>query len=382
MKHSTDRILTTHTGSLPRPDDLVSMLEGRDQREARADVGFQARVGSAVKEIVQKQVAAGVTVVNDGEMSKVGYSTYLTDRVTGFSEQSRDFPRQVEAGQFPEYYQAHVTAGTMIKRPVCVGPIEWCGDEQVQQDIANLKAATDGADIAEAFMTAASPGVVWQFLLNDYYPTHEAYVFAVADAMRSEYEAIHKAGFVLQLDCPELAMGWNRFTFADSTVDDFRKVADLHIAALNHAIANIPADRVRLHLCWGNYEGPHIRDIPLARIVDVVLKAKVGAVSFEGANPRHAHEWKVWEDVKVPDDLILIPGVLDSTTNFVEHPELVAERIVRYARLVGRENVIAGSDCGFSTFARSALTVHPTVTWAKFQAMAEGAKIASEQLWS
>jgi 5-methyltetrahydropteroyltriglutamate--homocysteine methyltransferase len=231
-------------------------------------------------------------------------------------------------------------------------------------------------------MTAASPGVVWQFLLNDYYPTHEAYVFAVADAMRHEYEAIHEAGFVLQLDCPELAMGWNRFNFADASIDDFRKVADLHIAALNHAIANIPADRVRLHLCWGNYEGPHIRDIPLARIVDVVLKAKVGAVSFEGANPRHAHEWKVWEDAKLPDGLILIPGVLDSTTNFVEHPELVAERIVRYASLVGRENVIAGSDCGFSTFARSALTVHPTVTWAKFRAMADGAEIASKQLWS
>jgi 5-methyltetrahydropteroyltriglutamate--homocysteine methyltransferase len=382
MKHSTDRILTTHTGSLPRPDDLVGMLEGRDQREARADAGFQARVASAVKEIVQKQADAGVTVVNDGEMSKVGYSTYLTDRVTGFSEQSRDFPPQVEVSSFPEYYQARPTGGAGVKRAVCVGPIEWRGDEQVQQDIANLKAATDGADIAEAFMTAASPGVVWQFLLNDYYPTHEAYVFAVADAMRHEYEAIHKAGFVLQLDCPELAMGWNRFNFADASIDDFRKVADLHIAALNHAIANIPADRVRLHLCWGNYEGPHIRDIPLARIVDVVLKAKVGAVSFEGANPRHAHEWKVWEDAKLPDGLILIPGVLDSTTNFVEHPELVAERIVRYASLVGRENVIAGSDCGFSTFARSALTVHPTVTWAKFRAMADGAEIASDRLWS
>jgi len=381
MKHSTDRILTTHTGSLPRPDDLVGMLEGRDQREARADSGFQARIGGAVKEIVQKQIDAGVTVVNDGEMSKVGYSTYVTDRVTGFSEQSRDFPLQVEVSNFPEYYQARPTGGSGVKRAVCVGPIEWRGDEQVQQDIANLKAAVDGADVAEAFMTAASPGVVWQFLQNDYYPTHEAYVFAVADAMRSEYEAIHKAGFVLQLDCPELAMGWNRYNFADSSIDDFRKVADLHVSALNHAIANIPADRVRLHLCWGNYEGPHIRDIPLARIVDVVLKANVGAVSFEASNPRHAHEWKVFEDVKLPEGKILIPGVLDSTTNFVEHPELVAERIVRYANLVGRENVIAGTDCGFSTFARSALTVHPTVTWAKFAAMAEGAKIASDQLW-
>jgi 5-methyltetrahydropteroyltriglutamate--homocysteine methyltransferase len=382
MKHSTDRILTTHTGSLPRPDDLVAMLEGRDQREARADPGFQARIGSAVKEIVRKQAEAGVTVVNDGEMSKVGYSTYVTDRVTGFSEQSRDFPPQVEVGRFPEYYQARPTGGAGLKRAVCVGPIEWTGDAQVRQDIANFRAALEGVDVAEAFMTAASPGVVWQFLLNDYYPTHEAYVFAVADAMRNEYEAIVNAGFVLQLDCPELAMGWNRYNFADASVDDFRKVADLHVSALNHAITNIPADRVRLHLCWGNYEGPHMRDIPLARIVDVVLKANVGAISFEASNPRHAHEWKVFEDVKIPEGKILIPGVLDSTTNFVEHPELVAERIVRYANLVGRENVIAGTDCGFSTFARSALTVHPTVTWAKFAAMAEGAKIASEQLWS
>jgi 5-methyltetrahydropteroyltriglutamate--homocysteine methyltransferase len=381
MQRSTDRILTTHTGSLPRPDDLVSLLEGHDQREARSEPRFQERVSSAVKEIVQKQAAAGVTVVNDGEMSKVGYSTYLTDRVTGFSEQSRQSRPQVEAGHFPEYYQAHVTAGTMIRRPVCVGPIAWRGDEQIQQDVANLKSALEDVEVAEAFMTAASPGVVWHFLENEYYPTHEAYVFAVADAVRAEYNAIHQAGFVLQLDCPELAMGWNRYTFADSTIDDFRKVAELHVAALNHAISDIPADRVRLHLCWGNYEGPHIRDIPLERIIDIVLTAKVGAISFEGANPRHAHEWRVFEGLKLPEDKILIPGVLDSTTNFVEHPQLVADRIVRYAELVGRENVIAGSDCGFSTFARSALTVHPTVTWAKFQAMAEGARLATERLW-
>lgn len=381
MQRSTDRILTTHTGSLPRPDDLVSLLEGHDQREARGEPRFQERVSGAVKEIVQKQAASGVTVVNDGEMSKVGYSTYLTDRVTGFSEQSRQMPSQVEAGHFPEYYQAHVTAGTMIRRPVCVSPIEWRGDEQIQQDVANLKAALEGVEVAEAFMTAASPGVVWQFLENEHYPTHEAYVFAVADAMRAEYNAIHRAGFVLQLDCPELAMGWNRYTFKDSTIDDFRKVAELHVAALNHAISDIPADRVRLHLCWGNYEGPHIRDIPLERIIDIVLTAKVGAISFEAANPRHAHEWRVFEGLKLPADMIVIPGVLDSTTNFVEHPQLVADRIVRYAELVGRENVIAGSDCGFSTFARSALTIHPTVTWAKFQAMAEGARLATERLW-
>jgi 5-methyltetrahydropteroyltriglutamate--homocysteine methyltransferase len=381
MKHSTDGILTTHTGSLPRPDELVSLLEGHDQRQAHGDAGFQQRVTEAVAEIVKKQAASGVTVVNDGEMSKVGYSTYVTDRVTGFSDQPGVTHPQVESRDFPEFYAPRTASLAAIVRPVCVGPITWQGTEQVQQDIANLKAATQGADIAEAFMTAASPGVVWQFLENEYYPTHEAYVFAVADAMKNEYKAITDAGFVLQLDCPELAMGWNRYNFADSTIDDFRKVAELHIEALNHAIAGIPADRVRLHLCWGNYEGPHMRDIPLGRIFDVVQKANVGAFSFEGANPRHEHEWKLFETVKIPDGTILIPGVLDSTTNFVEHPELVADRIIRYAKLVGRENVIAGSDCGFSTFVRSVPTIHPTVTWAKLSAMAEGARLASEQLW-
>ncbi len=381
MQRSTDRILTTHTGSLPRPADLVSMLEGHDQREVRGEARFEERVTDAVAEIVQKQAASGVDVVNDGEMGKVGYSTYVTERVTGFSEQSRPSPLQVEARDFPEFYETRGPAVATIKRPVCIGPITWQGDAHVQRDIANLKAALQGVEVAEAFMTAASPGVVWQFLENDHYPSHEAYVFAVADAMRQEYRAIHEAGFVLQLDCPELAMGWNRYNFADSTVDDFRKVAELHVEALNHAVAGIPADRIRLHLCWGNFEGPHIRDIPLGRIFDLVMQAKVGAFSFEAANPRHAHEWALFEGVKLPEGKILIPGVLDSTTNFVEHPELVAERIVRYAGLVGRENVIAGTDCGFSTFARSALAVHPTVTWAKFQTMAEGARLASEQLW-
>jgi 5-methyltetrahydropteroyltriglutamate--homocysteine methyltransferase len=222
---------------------------------------------------------------------------------------------------------------------------------------------------------------VWNFLENEYYANDEEYVFAVADAMRHEYRAIVDAGFVLQLDAPDLAMGWNRYVFADKSVDDFRQVAEMHVEAMNHALQDIPAERVRLHLCWGNFEGPHIRDIPLARILDIALKTHAQAFSFEGANPRHEHEWKLFKTQKLPEGTILIPGVLDSTTNFVEHPELVAERIVRYAELVGRENVIAGTDCGFSTFARSQLTVHPSVTWAKFEAMAEGARLASEQLW-
>jgi 5-methyltetrahydropteroyltriglutamate--homocysteine methyltransferase len=380
VQRSSDRILTTHTGSLPRPDDLVTILEAHDQREVGRAPEFDARVTAAVGEIVQKQVAAGVSVVNDGEMSKVGYSTYVTERLTGFDGESRVGPPLVEARSFPEFFQNWL-GGRAVKRPVCTGPITWSGTAQVQRDVANLRVALAGASVADAFMTAASPGVVWYFLANDYYPSDEAYVFAVADAMRHEYRAIVDAGFVLQLDCPDLAMGWNHAAFADKSVDDFRVFAEMHVAALNHALSEIPADRVRLHLCWGNYEGPHTRDIPLGQIIDIVLKARAAAFSFEGANPRHEHEWKVFEDVKLPDGTIIIPGVLDSTTNFVEHPELIAERIVRYAKLVGRENVIAGSDCGFSTFARSALTVHPTVTWAKLQAMADGARLATARLW-
>jgi 5-methyltetrahydropteroyltriglutamate--homocysteine methyltransferase len=379
MKRSSERILTTHTGSLPRPDDLVAMLEGRDQQEVQHDAAFEQRVAAAVDEIVRKQADVNVDVLNDGEVSKVGYSTYVTERITGFDGEPRVMPPQVEAADFPEFYRGRLAVN--IKRPVCTGPITWRGDAYVQRDIANFKNALQGVAHEEAFMTAASPGVVWNFLENEYYPNDEAYVFAVAEAMRHEYQAIVEAGLVLRLDAPDLAMGWNRYVFADKTIDDFRSVAEMHVEAMNHALANIPADRVRLHLCWGNFEGPHVRDIPLARILDIAIQTKAQAISFEGANPRHEHEWKLFKDQRLPDGTILIPGVLDSTTNFVEHPELVAERIIRYAELVGRENVIAGTDCGFSTFARAQLTVHPSVTWAKFQAMAAGAQLASQQLW-
>jgi len=381
MKRSTDRILTTHTGSLPRPDDLVAMVEGRDQQSISHDEAFERRVAQAAREIVQQQVAAGVDVVNDGEVSKVGYSTYVTERITGFDGPNRPSPPQVEAADFPDFYRTRMTATASLQRPVCTAPITWRGDAYVERDIRNFKAALDGVPVADAFMTAASPGVVWNFLENDYYPDDEAYVFAIADALKHEYQAITRAGFVLQLDAPDLAMGWNRYVFAGQTIDDFRRVAEMHVAAMNHALEGIPPEQVRLHLCWGNFEGPHVRDIPLGRIFDIALHTHAQAFSFEGANPRHEHEWKLFKDQRLPDGTILIPGVLDSTTNFVEHPELVAERIVRYAELVGRDNVIAGTDCGFSTFARSQLTVHPQVTWAKFQAMAEGARLASEQLW-
>jgi 5-methyltetrahydropteroyltriglutamate--homocysteine methyltransferase len=382
MQRSTDRILTTHTGSLPRPDDLVAMVEGKDQQQVQRNDVFDRRVQEAVRELVQKQIDARVDIINDGEASKVGYATYVTERITGFEGESRPSPAQVEAADFPEFYQARVPGPVTIKRPVCNGPITWRGDALVERDIANLKVALQGVRTVDTFMTAASPGVVWNFLENDYYPNDEAYVFAVADAMKHEYRAIVAAGFILQLDAPDLAMGWNRHVFAGKSIDDFRTVADMHVEAMNHALEGIAADRVRLHLCWGNFEGPHIRDIPLDRIFDIAIKARAQAISFEGANPRHEHEWKLFKQHVLPEGRILIPGVLDSTTNFVEHPELVAERIVRYAELVGRENVIAGTDCGFSTFARAQLTVHPSVTWAKFEAMAEGARLASEQLWS
>src|SRR5579859_2481177 len=382
MQRSSDRILTTHTGSLPRPDDLVAMVEGKDQQQVHHDGAFDRRVQEAVQELVRKQLDVRVDVINDGEASKVGYATYVTERLTGFDGESRTSPAQVEASDFPEFYRARVPGPGFIKRPVCTGPITWRGDALVQRDIDNFKAALHDVNAVDTFMTAASPGVVWNFLENDYYPNDEAYVFAVADAMKLEYRAIVDAGLVLQLDAPDLAMGWNRYVFAGKSVEAFRGVADMHVEAMTAALEGIPADRVRLHLCWGNFEGPHIRDIPLERIFDIAIKTRAEAISFEGANPRHEHEWKLFKQHVLPEGRILIPGVLDSTTNFVEHPELVADRIVRYAELVGRENVIAGTDCGFSTFARSELKVHPSVTWAKFQAMADGATLASERLWS
>jgi 5-methyltetrahydropteroyltriglutamate--homocysteine methyltransferase len=381
MQRSSDRILTTHTGSLPRPVALVEQLEGRDQREAPNDPGFADQVRQAVRDVVERQVAAGVDVINDGEAGKVGYSTYVTGRLTGFGGENREPRRRVEEGMFAEFYATQPTPGANLRRAMCTEPIEWRGSAQVEQDIANFKAALAGVHPADTFMTSASPGVVWNFLDNQYYPDDEAYLFAIADAMKHEYRAIVDAGFVLQLDCPDLAMGWNHHSFNGKSEDDFRSVASMHVAALNSALEGIPPDRVRLHLCWGNYEGPHVRDIPLARIWDLATGARASAFSFEGANPRHEHEWALFEDVKLPEGTILIPGVIDSTTNFVEHPELVAQRIVRYADAVGRENVIAGSDCGFSTFARSKPVVHPSVTWAKLEAMAEGARVASKRLW-
>jgi 5-methyltetrahydropteroyltriglutamate--homocysteine methyltransferase len=366
MKTSTERILTTHTGSLPRPADLT------DRHDPDA-------VRSAVAETVRRQVETGVDIVNDGEVSKAGYSTYVTERLSGFGGDPVPIWRR-GADQFPEFFARTFgepkLAAAAAGNPSCDGPVAYLDTSQVEADIANLLASRDGA--AEAFMSAASPGVIDMFMPNRYYPTTEEYLFALADAMKTEYDAIHQAGLVLQLDCPDLACLWAREP--QRTLEEFRGMVTQRLQAIDYATRDIPPDRLRVHLCWGNYEGPHNTDIPLADIIDLVLAARPAAISFEGANPRHEHEWKIFEDIALPDGKILIPGVLDSTTNYIEHPELVAQRLVRYASLVGRENVIAGTDCGFATFA-AVMPVDPRITWAKFAAMAEGARLATRELW-
>jgi 5-methyltetrahydropteroyltriglutamate--homocysteine methyltransferase len=378
MKRSTDRILTTHTGSLPRPWDLTTMLEALDGGTPPNAAAFDARVHQATSEVVKKQIDADVDIVNDGEQGKVGYSTYVRHRLTGFGGESAVAPR-ADWSDFPEA-AARSERPSGISRPACIGPIEWRDRGAIQKDITNFRSALVGVAPAEAFMTAASPGVIAHFLRNEHYPSREAYLARLVDVMKEEYDAIHKAGFILQVDCPDLAMS-RHLAFATVSNAEFVKIATANIEALNHALRDIPPDRMRLHLCWGNYEGPHHRDIPMREILPVVLRARPQGLSFEGANPRHEHEWAVFKEIKLPDDKVIIPGVLDSTTNFIEHPELVAQRLVRYAEVVGRERVIAGTDCGFATFARSKPIVEPEIAWAKFKAMSEGARLASSQLW-
>ncbi|HEY7466102.1 MAG TPA: cobalamin-independent methionine synthase II family protein [Dehalococcoidia bacterium] len=381
VQRSTDKILTTHTGSLPRPADLIEMIRKREAGEAVDEAAFQARVRSAVHETVQKQIDCGIDLVSDGEEGKPSYATYLKDRVTGFGGESPTRIRiQAEARDFPEYTERRMaTTATILKRPTCNGPIAWKDFAAVERDVDNFKAAVESLKPRGAFMTAASPGVVAFFLGNDYYPTHDAYLEAIAAVMKDEYEAIANAGFELQMDCPDLAMGRNSMFF-DLELPAFRKIVGRHIEVVNEATKNIPPEQMRLHLCWGNYEGPHHMDVPLRDILDVVLTCRAAVISFEGANPRHEHEWNVFQDVKLPDDKIIMPGVIDSTTNFVEHPELIAQRIVRYADLVGKERVFAGSDCGFGTNAAST-NVDPRITWAKLTALAEGAALATKQLY-
>ncbi|WP_187369596.1 cobalamin-independent methionine synthase II family protein [Fodinicola acaciae] len=373
MRFSTDRLRTTHTGSLPRPASLVADLDAADHGRPAADL--DERIRAAVGEVVRRQVEAGIDIVGDGEASKISYSTYVKERLDGFSGTAEPGPPAPDFEDFPDYMRSRTTGG-MPARPVCTGRIRYRGQQAVRADIANLRDALAETPADGAFMTAASPGVVAHFLPNRYYETDEAYLWALADAMKVEYDEIHAAGLDLQLDCPDLT-AWHRFR---DDLPAFHRRLATRLEVIGYATRDIPPDRLRLHLCWGNYEAPHTRDIPLAEILRPVLDARPAAISFEAANPRHAHEWTVFEDVELPEDKMILPGVLDSTTNYVEHPELVAQRLERYAALVGRERVAGSSDCGFATTATSA-RVHPTVVWAKLAALAEGARLASQRLW-
>jgi len=380
MKLSSDRILTTHVGSLPRSPAVVDMLTAREHRQPYDPAAFGQTMAAAVDETVRRQVSVGVDVVSDGETSKISYATYVKDRLSGFDG---DHPRQValDLKDFPEFRaRMAVFAGNQsFKRQACVGPITVIDTRSLQVDLQNLRAAAQRHQPHEAFMNAASPGVVSAFQPNLYYRTHEEYVEAIAAAMRSEYEAIVAAGFLLQVDCPDLAMA--RHTgFQDLTEAQFLRRAHHQVEALNDALRNVPAASVRMHLCWGNYEGPHTHDIPLERVLPIVLKAKPAAILFEAANPRHAHEWAVWQAAAIPPEKILVPGLLTCTSNYVEHPELIAQRLCQFADIVGRERVMAGTDCGFGTFAGIG-KMDAEISWLKLGALVEGARLASQRLW-
>jgi 5-methyltetrahydropteroyltriglutamate--homocysteine methyltransferase len=380
VMRSTDRFLTTHTGSLPRPDDLIRMMYAKEEGVPIDRAGLSARVRSAVAEVVQKQANAGIDLINDGELSKPSYATYVKDRLAGFGGTGNTFVYK-DLADFPKLQQKVFgdPGRSRRKTPACNAAISVRDGAAAVEDVDNLKAALGGVASRGAFMSAASPGVVAVFFRNDHYPSQEAYLYAIAEAMRHEYEAVAKAGFVLQLDCPDLAMG-RHIQFHNDDLATFRKAAQINIEAMNHATANIPPEQLRIHVCWGNYEGPHHYDVPLADVIDLVFKARACAISFEAANPRHAHEWTLFETVKLPDGKVLIPGVIESKSNFIEHPEVIAQRIARYANLVGRENVMAGSDCGYGTWVGQA-AVDPDVVWAKLAALSEGARIASRQFW-
>jgi 5-methyltetrahydropteroyltriglutamate--homocysteine methyltransferase len=381
MKHSTDRILTTHAGSLPRPPDLLDLVQSGGIKAF--DQGANAeRLREAVGEIVDRQVELGIDVIDDGEFGKPSFVSYINERLGGYEVDKVAGPRNQWAASreglsFPEFY-AETHVASRHTHMVCTGPITYKGHVHLRRDIDNLKAALKGAKVEEVFMPAISPSNIEDWQRNAYYKTQEEYVFAIADAMREEYKAIVEAGFLVQIDDPRLVTYY--ILRPEASIVDCRKWAEIRVEALNHALRDIAPEKIRFHTCYGINMGPRIHDMELKDIVDIILRIRAGAYSFEAANPRHEHEWKVWKNVKLPDGKILIPGVISHSTILVEHPELVAERIVRYASVVGRDNVIAGSDCGFATFAGSK-EVHPSIVWAKFKALSEGARIASKELW-
>jgi 5-methyltetrahydropteroyltriglutamate--homocysteine methyltransferase len=374
---STDRFLTTHTGSLPRPEGLMRMMFAKEEGVPVEAAALEAAVDEATDLMVERQAAAGIDIVNDGEMSKPSYATYIKDRLHGFGGASASYTFQ-DLEDFPGA-KAKVFGDTGRSRrraPACTGPISVKDMEAPRRDAERLLAAAKGRP---TFMSAASPGVTTLFFGNEYYKSHEEYLFAIAEGLRHEYETVAAAGIDLQIDCPDLAMG-RHVQYAELDLPEFRKRMALHIEALNHAVANIPAEQLRLHMCWGNYPGPHHCDVPFADIIDLVWTAKPATVLFEAANPRHAHEFTLFEEVRPPEGKILAPGLIEPQSTYIEHPELIAQRLARYANLVGRENVIGGVDCGFSVHVGSG-GLDPEVVWAKLAALAEGARIASEQFW-
>ncbi|MGH9286686.1 MAG: cobalamin-independent methionine synthase II family protein [Acidimicrobiales bacterium] len=381
MGMGAGRILTTHTGSLPRPDDLIQVMWAKGDGIPVDAAALSGRIASAVQEIVDRQVEAGISIVNDGEMSKPSYATYVKDRLHGFGGESVQNYFFADLVDYPR--SAEIVAANPGRRkrtaPACNGPVSVKDRDAIALDMANLSNAVAGSNVAGTFSSAASPGVVSLFFANEFYATDEEYVFAIAEAMRYEYETIAAAGAAVQVDCPDLAMG-RHSAYADMDHPEFRRRVAVNIEALNHAVRNIPADRLRMHLCWGNYPGPHHRDVDLADIIDLVWTAKPQTVLFEAANPRHAHEWTLFENTKVPDDKILCPGVIEPQSNYIEHPELVAQRIERYASVVGRDRLMAGVDCGFSVHV-GMQGIDPDVTWGKLRALADGADIASKRLW-
>jgi 5-methyltetrahydropteroyltriglutamate--homocysteine methyltransferase len=367
-------------GSLPRSQEVVDLLFAQDRGEVVDEAQFNEVMRRAVAATVNHQAEVGVDVVSDGETSKISYATYIRHRLTGFEgDSARPTPKDLD--DFPEYRDRLVKAGhsATYRRPVCVGPIKVKSHAPLELDIAHMKEALAKTKVMEGFLNAVSPGTIAVFQPNEYYPSHETYLEALANAMREEYELIVKSGLLLQLDCPDLAMG-RHTRFKNLSDDEFLGYAEMQVEALNHALANVPADRVRLHVCWGNYEGTHIDDMDCMRIFPIAIKVKPKALLIEGANPRHEHEWEAWTRIKLPDDKILIPGVISSSTNYVEHPEVVAQRLIRYAGVLGRERIIAGSDCGFGTFAGFG-PVFPAFSWMKLRSLVEGARIASKKLW-
>jgi 5-methyltetrahydropteroyltriglutamate--homocysteine methyltransferase len=384
MKTSKDRILTTHTGSLPRPKPLIDLVMNRERGEMIDAAAFAAETAKAIDDIVAQQLAAGIDVVSDGEMSKPSYTTYIRHRVSGIepdpraAEKGRDIMVGRDLLAHPDFARRRNFSDAPF--PGCIGPARYKDRSELDRDIANLKSAAGKSSPTDVFMTAPSPGILTRFIINLHYPSEDAYVEALADVMKTEYRAIVEAGFVLQIDAPDLASARNN-QHRDLTDDQFRRIAERNIAAINAATEGLPADRMRLHICWGNYEGPHTHDLPLLKIIDLAFKARPQAISIEAANPRHDHEWEDLADIDIPGDKILIPGVIDSTTNFVEHPRLVAQRLCRFAGIIDRERLIAGVDCGFGTAVRSDPMVVDSIVWAKLRALSEGAAIASKRLW-